>query len=451
MTGGSLVLFFCIGVFVTFVSAVALRAMQEVAWHDLQDYCKRRNRDHLFNEIHENADNAPLAIESTQIVGVLFSTIIAIGWYLDDHAAHHLTGAHLGPVLFFGTLIYFATTLWVPREIAYWFGAAYLTETWPVWRLVIWLFKPFEFLSRLLEIMFLRASGESQEKAKERELEEEIRSLVLDGEHEKSLPQILRKMIEGVIELDDMCANDIMRHRSEIDGINAAASYNEVVLQVVACGRTRLPVYEKNVDDIIGTLYVKDLLKAISEGRQIQDVREILRPHYEVPETVSLHELLAQFLHDKAHQAIVVDEFNATIGLVTIEDILEEIVGEIVDESEADEEEDITHISSTVISILADTHIDEINERIFADLPSGVATHLEAGLPVEDDYNTLGGFVIKQLKDIPKPGTTMTWNGLLFQVEEATRRQVKRVRITLEVEPDTDELRGTTTQVVSNA
>ena len=142
MTVGSLIWFFCIGVFVTFVSAVALKAIQEVAWHDLQDYCKRRGRDDLFDEIHEKADDAALAIESTQIVGVLFSTIVAIGWYLDGNAVQHLTGAHLGPVLFFGTVVYFATTVWIPREIANWFGAAYLAETWPVWRLVTWLFKP---------------------------------------------------------------------------------------------------------------------------------------------------------------------------------------------------------------------------------------------------------------------------------------------------------------------
>ena len=432
MTAGLFVYLFFVGLFVTFVASVALKAIQEVAWHDLQDYCKRRHRDDLFNEIHDKEDAAVLAIESMQIVGVLFTTIIAIGLYLDDNAARHLTGAHFAPVLFFGTVISFAVTLWIPREIAKWFGAAYLAETWPVWKLVIWLFTPFTWLSRILEIVFRRASGESEEKAKERELEEEIRSLVVDGEHEKALPRILRKMIEGVIQLDDINANDIMRHRSEIDRINVDLPYKDVLKQVVECGRTRLPVFEKNVDDVIGTLYVKDLLKVISEDREIQSIREILRPHHEVPETVTVHELLAQFLQDKAHQAIVVDEFNATLGLVTIEDILEEIVGEIVDESEIAEEEEITRISPTVVSVLADAHIDDINEQVFSELPVGLGPHLESGLPVDDDYNTLAGFVIKQLNDIPKAGRTLSWNGLVFQVEEATKRQVKRVRITMD-------------------
>ncbi|MFC1759059.1 transporter associated domain-containing protein [Planctomycetota bacterium] len=433
MAAGSFVWLFCIGLFVTFVASVAMKAIQEVAWHELQEYCKRRKRDGLFDEIHEKADAAVLAIESLRIVGVLFSTIIAIGWYLDNNAAQHLTGGHFGPVLFVGTVVYFATTLWIPHEIAKWFGAAFLAETWLVWQLVNWLFQPFTWLSRFLEIAFRRASGESEEKAKERELEEEIRSIVVDGEHEKALPRILRKMIEGVIQLDDINANDIMRHRSEIDGISVDLPYHDVLHEVVACGRTRLPVFEKNVDDVIGTLYVKDLLKAIAEKREILSIREILRPHYEVPETVAVHELLAQFLQDKAHQAIVVDEFNATLGLVSIEDILEEIVGEIVDESEVAEEEEITRISPTVVSILAGAHIDEINEQVFAELPIELPAYWDSGLPVDDDYNTLAGFVIKQLNDIPKAGRTFSWKGLVFQVEEATKRQVKRVRISMDL------------------
>ena len=197
-----------------------------------------------------------------------------------------------------------------------------------------------------------------------------------------------------------------------------------------------MPVFKKNVDDVIGTLYVKDLLKAIAEDRQISSIREILRPHHEVPETVAVHELLAQFLQEKAHQAIVVDEFNATLGLVSLEDILEEIVGEIVDESEVAEEEEITRISPTVVSILADAHIDEINEEVFADLPDTLPSYLSEGLPEDGDYNTLAGFVISQLNDIPKAGRTFSWKGLLFQVEEATRRQVKRVRISMEASKD---------------
>lgn len=426
---------FFIGLFGTFAAAIALKAIQEVAWHELQEYCTRRRYENLFDELHEKSDNAALAIESTQIVGVLSSTLSGIGWYLNHYDVQSLTSVHFVPALLAGTVIYFATTLWIPREIATWFGAAYLAETWPVWRLVTWLFSPFGWLSRILEVLFQRASGESDEKAKERELEDEIRSLVFEGQHEKALPAILREMIEGVIQLDDLCARDIMRHRSEIDGINVELTYNEVLEQVVACGRTRLPVYERNVDDIIGTLYVKDLLKAIAEHRNIRSIREILRPHYEIPETVTLHELLTQFLHDKAHQAIVVDEFHATLGLVSIEDILEEIVGEIIDESEEAEEVEITRISDNVLSILAGTHLDVVNELALTDLPSG------------DDYNTLGGFIVKQLCDIPKPGREFSWNGLVFHIEEASRRQIKRVRLTLTSPNDQEISRDPSEQV----
>ena len=279
---------------------------------------------------------------------------------------------------------------------------------------------PIVLLSNLLDKLAIRVSGNVEETRmmKAKELEDEIRSLVFEGQYEQSLDPKLREMIEGVIQLDDLSVRDIMRHRSEIDAIRIEAEWSDVLHEVVESGRTRLPIVDKSLDEVVGTLYVKDLLSVLSAQEQVH-IRDIMRPVVEVPETMSLHELLKMFLQTKTHQAIVVDEFHATLGLVTIEDVLEEIVGEIVDESEEEEIEEIESISDNSYVILAGAHLDEINEQIHTSIPAG------------EDYNTLGGFLIKQLLEVPKAGTTFQWHDLRFVVEESSRRKIERIRLIL--------------------
>lgn len=405
------------------ISAIGIKAFQTLAWHELQKYCRKRNVESLFDEIHAKEDQALIAIETTQIICTFVVISSVCSWYVLQKGNAHFQPLRIGYSLTLGGVVLMAALLWVPREVAAWFGVPFLVTTWPIWRIIIFLFKPILVVAQFVETLSLRAAGNNSSdraKEKEKELEDEIRSLVVDGQHEKSLDPKLREMIEGVINLDDNCARDIMRHKSEIDAISVDDTWENILQIVVECGRTRVPVYEKNLDNIIGTLFVKDLFKVLSDHREMLDVRSILREPCEIPETMSLHELLKMFLATKMHQAIVIDEFHATLGLVTIEDIVEEIVGEIVDEGETDDEDEvILQVSDHSVVIAGDAHLDEINELVETEIPSG------------HDFNTLGGFLITNLKEIPKPGVEFAWNELSFRVEEATKRQILSVRLTV--------------------
>ena len=182
-------------------------------------------------------------------------------------------------------------------------------------------------------------------------------------------------------------------------------------------GRTRIPVYERTLDDIVGVLYVKDLLPGLANepDQPRKPLRELLREPWLIPSTIPLDDLLQDFLENRKHLAIVVDEYGAVEGVVTIEDVLEEIVGEIIDESDNDLEEEITQLDDSKSEVLGVTHLDSINECLAIDLPDS------------EDYDTIAGFVITRLGHIPKPGEFVDHNGTRITVLEAKPRRVERV------------------------
>jgi CBS domain containing-hemolysin-like protein len=168
----------------------------------------------------------------------------------------------------------------------------------------------------------------------------------------------------------------------------------DVLAYVIECGRTRLPVYRQNLDDIVGVLYVKDLLPELAKPPDVPRRRlgQLVRDPWFLPSTIPLDDLLQDFRKNREHLAIVVDEYAAVEGVVTIEDVLEEIVGEIVDESDKEENEAIRHLYNSKWEALGSVHMDTINER------------LGLNLPESDDYETIGGYVISRLGHIPKKG-----------------------------------------------
>ena len=219
-----------------------------------------------------------------------------------------------------------------------------------------------------------------------------------------------------------------MTPRSEMDVIPVDMDWSEMVDFVVQAGRTRIPVYGKNLDDIIGVLYAKDLLAVLSAEdapAKRPNLCEILREARKVPRSTRLDELLQMFLQNRNHLAIVVDEFLHVVGLVTIEDVLEEIVGEIVDEHDKEEVGEIRRISEHVVEIHARAHLHDINEA------------LGTRFPEDEEYDTLAGFLLSQLCRIPEPGEILHWQDMRLVVLEATRRRVERVRLELQCGPKT--------------
>jgi len=217
-----------------------------------------------------------------------------------------------------------------------------------------------------------------------------------------------------------------MTPRTDLVAIKVDDDLQTVLDTITKAGHSRIPVYENNIDNIIGLVYAKDLLSHI--GKDIQDfkIRDIIRDVYFVPETKPLRILLDEFKNQKLHIAVLLDEYGGTAGIVTIEDILEELVGEIVDEYEEIPPEAINQIDQNTIELDARAYIDDLNNDF------------ELNLPEDEDYDTVGGFVFSHLGYIPKMNETFVYENVKFTIIAAEARKIKKLRIE-KIQTDTDQ------------
>jgi putative hemolysin len=228
-----------------------------------------------------------------------------------------------------------------------------------------------------------------------------------------------QEMIENVLELTDTTVDEIMTPRTDVIAINVDSDRKTVLEAITNAGHSRMPVYEENIDTIVGLLYAKDLLMEIDREQAEFRVRDKMRKAYFVPETKHLRELLHEFQNQKLHAAIVLDEYGGTAGIVTIEDILEELVGEITDEYEETPIKPISKIGDDSYEIDARTGVDDVNDE------TGMK------LPEEEDYDTIGGFVFSYLGYIPKTGESFEYKGIEFTISSAETRRIRRIIIKL--------------------
>lgn len=248
-------------------------------------------------------------------------------------------------------------------------------------------------------------------------IEQEILSVVQEGEKEGVVDQEEREMIKSVIDFHDTTAGQVMTSRPEIIGLPVEATLDEVKQLIEASGHSRIPVYEGTLDHIVGILYARDLLIHLGQpGGHRLDLRARLRPTFYVPQTKPLVDLLSDFKLQKVHIAIVLDEYGGTTGLVTIEDVLEELVGDISDEHEPIEPAMFRRVDD-FIEADARIYIGELNRLAELDLPE------DAG------FETLGGFVTTTLGRIPETGATFEQAGARFTVLDAEPHKVNRLKI----------------------
>jgi len=230
-----------------------------------------------------------------------------------------------------------------------------------------------------------------------------------------------RQMIRGIIEMEDTTAREIMAPRIDIVALDAQQTIDDALKLIVEKGFSRIPLYDGTIDNIVGIIYAKDLLRCITENRR-PALTEIARPPYFIPETKRVDDLLAELRQSKVHIAIVVDEYGGTAGLVTIEDLLEEIVGEIQDEYDR-EEAPIERVSPTEAVLDARVSIDALSE-LFGYEPD----------EADQDYDTIGGFVYHHLGKVPVAGDEVRVDGLKLRVLSVLGRRIKKVRATRDAE-----------------
>lgn len=255
--------------------------------------------------------------------------------------------------------------------------------------------------------------------------EEDLLSMVDDVEEQSLIDESQKEMITNIFELDDVMAGDIMTHRTELVSVPETALASEVVALVQEHGFSRIPVYRKSMDDIVGILYAKDLFALWNGAKEDCAVSAFMRPAMFVPEACRARELLIEFKVKHTQIAVVVDEYGGTSGLVTMEDILEEIVGNIQDEFD-DEEEDIVRCNDGLIAA-GNADLEDVFEALQVEIPE----------ELEDEaFDSVGGLVIDKYGRIPASGeaVAITYGNVLFTVLEVDERRVAKVKCT--VAPD---------------
>ena len=304
-------------------------------------------------------------------------------------------------------------------------------------RYALTLSRPIDFLARLLGpvVRFLtwvtrtitRALG-SEVSSEAQITAEELRLIVERGGEQGVLEAEEEQMINAVIELGERRVHEVMVPRVSIVGIKVGASFEEAIDLVVEEGHSRIPAYEESIDEVIGILYAKDLLPYLkSDAAPRPSLRTLLRPPVLVPESMTIDDLLHELQRRKVHIAIVLDEYGGTAGIVTIEDLLEEIVGEIQDEYDV-EEPMVVRLSEHQARVDGRADVDELRELF----------DVEMELEDEDEYDTVGGLIYHRIGGVPSPGDTVVVNGLTLTVETTESRRVGKVLVVRKPKSDGD-------------
>lgn len=386
----------------------------------LEAFCRVKRKRDRFASVLENQDDVIRGSEYLRMIGtVLFLIAGTAALFVDGQRVGGVTLVALGSWGIIAVTSMMAVHAWLPEAVTRFASAPLLYHTWPFWRSLASVMNPFSIPGAVIEGITRRLSGkEESEDDSEEILEDEIRTIVAAGTNKGIFGPGVREMIQNVMDLSDDTVGHIMTVRGDVDAVEMRDDWTAVMEKVVESGRTRLPVYDANLDQVVGILYVKDLLPEMSDGSAPEKtLQQLMRRAWTVPVDRSVEALLREFLHSRSHMAIVLDEFQQTAGVVTIEDALEEIVGEIVDESDEEEEMRLEIVNETTVVVSGRVMIDDLNERLHWDLPES------------DDYETVAGFVLSHIGKIPETGESFQVNEVSFEVLQASRQKIEMMEV----------------------
>ncbi len=256
------------------------------------------------------------------------------------------------------------------------------------------------------------SGGKQQEQSR---LEEEIQWIIDEGEQKGLIDEKSGEMIQSILEFRDTVAREVMIPRTAIVAVPSDAPLAEIIDQVAQHGYTRMPVFDGSIDNIIGILNVKDLLGLCLKPIEEADLKPLLRKPYFIPETKNTHLLLHELKGERQHMAIVIDEYGGTAGLVTLEDLIEEIVGDIRDEHDADEA-GFTELPDGYVLADSRIEVERIEEHFGVTLPEG-------------KYETIAGFILHLIRKIPLTGDVIHHDALEMVIVSADERSIRKVKI----------------------
>jgi magnesium and cobalt transporter len=263
------------------------------------------------------------------------------------------------------------------------------------------------YLKRLWSLL----RGEDAETDKD----EQIEKLLDEVEERGFIDEDQGDMIHNIIVLQDTTVREIMIPKGDMVAIEVNSSLDAIVELINKEGCSRIPIYEEHLDNIVGIVYAKDLLEYWNCDARPSDIRHLMHPPYFVPESKKLIDLLNEFRTNRPKIAIVIDEYGNVDGLLTVGDVMAEIVGDMVEEvDDGPEEEEIAKTADGVFTVDPKIPIDEFSEEFQVEIPEG-------------DYDTVGGFIISRLERIPRPGETLEWAGLTFEVADSDKKRIVRL------------------------
>jgi CBS domain containing-hemolysin-like protein len=361
--------------------------------------------------LHNDPNGYLSTILSINMIAVIVATSVVTSLTID---AHRFPEALVTVILAIAVLIFCEIA---PKSLALRYNEG----------LSLHLARPVSFLTKVLRPLIgsltlvsrlmLRISTRGKNVRGPFVTEEELLLLLAVGEKEGVVEEEERQMIHGILEMTDKAVREVMVPRVDVVGLEVSQSTRELISLIIDSGHSRIPIYEQNLDNIVGVIYAKDLLRAGVRSDDKTPLKRLVREPYYTPEAKHVGELLREMQERKVHMAIVVEEHGGTAGLVTFEDLIEEIVGPVRDEYDEAEQEEIEFINDHEVRLSARVPIDDVKEML----------HLQ----IDDvDADSIGGLVYAMLGEIPKAGATITIGDAKLTVESVRRQSIQTVRIT---------------------
>lgn len=349
----------------------------------------------LVDSFTSAVSQLPIGIEMSVRVGIATTVALALVTYL---------------TVVFGELTPKTAALNNPEK-----WARYLV---PTLMMFAWVARPFTWVLNRSALLVLKAMNQKPVPAEEAvHSPDELRMLVEQSEEGGALEEHDAALLDAVFDFSEKNAREVMTPRTEIVALDINSTLAQVVAAVSESRLSRFPVYEETIDDIVGLILAKDLIPVLAEQHDTFALRPLIRPVYFIPGTREVEDVLSDFKHRKEHMAVVLDEYGGTAGVVTMEDLLEEIVGEILDEYDVAEDETVNTTTGEAL-VPGATNISELNEQFSTAVP-------------DDHYTTIGGYVFGALGRLPAVGDSVVAGGATFAVVEMEGRKIETLAMDL--------------------
>jgi putative hemolysin len=372
-----------------------------------------------LGSILERVDQLTSSAAILKIICDLLLVTCTLSWLSStgDGAAVTLSWGEIsGFILLLAPLLLLVTEA-LPRSLARAYGDSLLVSTLPTFDWIQW---PLGLIVRAVESIrlgTLRAFGIQENSQAARGIVEGLRDVIEDASLTEDLDEAEREILGNVLEFGDVDVAAVMTPRTEVDAVDIEDGIEGALAIFAETRHSRLPVFDESIDTIIGTVTALDLMRLVANGElEGASLRSYLRPPFLVPETKLISDLLSEFRSERQKIAIVLDEYGGTAGMVTIYDVIAEIVGDIEDEKDAPDQR-MREIESNLFEVSAGMHVTEVNEFLGLELPE------------ESDFETLGGFVLSELGHLPKEGEVFVRSSVEYRVIEATDRRIFKVSV----------------------